>query len=365
MTSASASSPEATTFRVPSIPEWKAIVSKYQTPSVASAVWQMSNTLIPFFALWALAVWGLDKSLWITLGASVLMGLFLVRVFIIFHDCGHGSYFKNKRANDAVGFITGLLTFTPYFHWRWEHALHHSTCGDLERRGVGDVWTMTVKEYLASSPAKKALYRFMRNPFVLFLLAPPLLFVVYQRFSSRTASPREKYSVWWMNVALLAMTLLFSWAISAYTGGSFLEGLKYYLLIQLPAITVAGTLGVWMFYVQHQYEDVYWDHHEEWDFTRAALQGSSFYKLPKILQWFTGNIGFHHIHHLSARIPNYHLERCHNSHEVFRQVEPLTFWSSLKSMHLRLWDEDQRKLVGYEVLRSVRNDPPPAGGLTA
>ena len=340
MTHSSAPDPGAS-FQLPSIPAWKAIVAGFQQPSIPRAVWQMVNTLIPYAGLWVLMIWSLQGPAWATLLLAMFSGLFLVRVFIIFHDCGHGSFFKSKLANDIVGFITGMLTFTPYFHWRWEHGLHHASCGDLDRRGVGDIWTMTVKEYQAATPKRRFYYRLARNPVILFLIAPPLLFIVYQRFSKKDASAREKHSVWWMNVAIFVTAALASWAI----------GWKAYLLIQIPAITVASALGVWMFYVQHQFEDVSWDSHQEWDFTRAALEGSSFYKLPKILQWFTGNIGFHHIHHLSARIPNYHLERCHNSHEIFRRVEPITLRSSLHTMKLRLWDEETRQLVGYEVLQ--------------
>ena len=278
--------------------------------------------------------------------ARILAGAFLVRIFIIFHDCGHGSYFKSGRSNDILGFITGVLTFTPYCHWRWEHAIHHASAGHLDKRGTGDVWTLTVQEYLEASRWKRFAYRLARNPIVLFGLAPLFLFVVLQRFPSRKANARERRSVWWMNLAILGMAGALSWVF----------GLVAYLIIQLTVMMVAGGAGVWMFYVQHQFEDVYWERGDNWDYTAAALQGSSFYKLPKILQWFSGNIGFHHIHHLSARIPNYNLERCHRSDPLFQTVKPITLFSSLKSFTLRLWDERGKKLVGYRHMRNLRRE---------
>ncbi|RYD32202.1 MAG: fatty acid desaturase [Verrucomicrobiaceae bacterium] len=328
-------------MKLPTVAEWKAMVAKFQRPSISRAAWQMINSIVPYAALWALMAWSLKGPYWVTLLLAVLTGLFVVRIFIIFHDCGHGSYFKSRKLNDIAGFITGVITFTPYHHWRWEHSLHHASCGDLERRGVGDIWTMTVKEYCQASPKRKFIYRVARNPVVLFLIAPVVMFMIYQRIPSKKANRREKLSVHWMNAAILLLNGLLIWAV----------GFKAWCLIQIPITMAAGAAGVWMFYIQHQYEDVYWEHHQEWDYTSAALLGSSFYKLPRILQWFTGNIGFHHIHHLSPRIPNYNLEACHKSHEIFQRIKPITFLPSLKAMHLRLWDEENRQLVGFNFLR--------------
>ncbi len=325
-------------------PEWKELVLKYQQPSTPRAVWQLVNTLVPYVVIWVLMHLALSVSAWLVVPLVLLAGAFLVRVFIIFHDCGHGSFFKSRTANDVVGFFCGVLTFTPYYHWRWEHSIHHASAGDLEKRGVGDVWTMTVQEYLNASRWKRFSYRLSRNPIILFFIAPTFLFLGRQRFASPKASPRERWSVYWMNAALLAMALGLSWAF----------GIKAYVLLQLSVLAVAGAAGVWLFYVQHQFEDVYWERGEDWDFVAAALKGSSYYKLPRVLQWFSGNIGFHHIHHLSARIPNYNLERCHKSHPMFREVKPITLLSSLKTLNLRLWDEDLKKLVGYRHLRTVR-----------
>jgi omega-6 fatty acid desaturase (delta-12 desaturase) len=275
---------------------------------------------------------------------AILTGAFLVRVFIIFHDCGHGSFFKSRKANDVLGMITGLLTFTPYQHWRREHATHHATSGDLDRRGTGDLWTMTVLEYLESSRSKRFAYRLARNPFILFVAAPLFLLLVKHRFPKADAASQERRWVHGTNLVLLGMALALTAAF----------GLKAYLLIQLTVLLVAGSVGFWLFYVQHQFDGVYWERGEDWDYTAAALQGSSFYKLPSVLQWFSGNIGFHHIHHLTSRIPNYNLERCHRAHPLFRSVKSVTLFSSLKSLTFRLWDEQRRKLVGYGHLRSFR-----------
>jgi omega-6 fatty acid desaturase (delta-12 desaturase) len=333
------------------IAAWKEIVAKYQKPSTWRATWQIIDTLGPYAFLWWLMYRSLAVSWWLTLPLAMLAGALLVRVFIIFHDCGHGSFFKSRRANDVVGFITGMLAFTPYYHWRWEHSIHHASAGHLDKRGTGDVWTMTVQEYLESSRWKRFAYRLARNPIVLFVIAPVFLFAIRQRFASAQASSRERRSVHWMNLAILVLAGALSWAY----------GIKAYLLIQLTVLAVAGAAGVWMFYVQHQFEDVYWERGDKWDYTAAALQGSSFYKLPRILQWFSGNIGFHHIHHLSSRIPNYNLECCHYSHPMFQEVKPITLLSSLKSSTLRLWDEKLKKLVGYRHLRNLRSEQKRSG----
>jgi len=285
----------------------------------------------------------LSFSYWLTFALAVLAGALLVRVFIIFHDCGHGSFYRSKRANHIVGFISGIFAFTPYSHWKWEHSVHHSAAGDLDRRGTGDVWTMTVEEYLSSPRWKRLLYRFVRTPLVLFVFAPLFLFLIQERFSNSSAKKRDRRSVWYMNLAIFSLSAVL---IAIY-------GFLPWLLIQLTTISIAAISGVWLFYVQHQFEGVYWEREDDWDFTAAALEGSSFYKLPKVLQWFSGNIGFHHIHHLSSRIPNYNLEKCHNSHEIFKDIEPLTFWKAFQSLTFRLWDEQQRKLVGFRHIKGM------------
>jgi omega-6 fatty acid desaturase (delta-12 desaturase) len=332
-------------------PAWKDIVAKYQKPVWWSAMWQVVNTLVPYSALWFLMYFSLRVSWWLAVPLAVLAGGFLVRTFIIFHDCGHGSFLASTKANDALGFITGVLTFTPYYHWRWEHAIHHASSGDLDRRGTGDVWTLTVQEYLEASRWKRFAYRLARNPVILFGLAPLYLFLIQQRYPNSKSEGRERRSVWWTNLALALLAGGLIWVF----------GLKAYVLLQLIVLVVAGSAGVWLFYVQHQFEGVYWEREKSWDYSLAALQGSSFYKLPKVLQWFSGNIGFHHIHHLSPQIPNYHLEKCHRAEPLFQTVKPVTLFSSFKSFTFRLWDEQRRKLVGYRALRVIRNQKGQAG----
>jgi len=318
-------------------------VLRFQVASTSKAIWQLINSMGPYLLLWAAMVYALQVSYWLMLPLAVVAAGFLVRIFIIFHDCGHGSFLPSRRANQIVGAITGLVNLTPYRHWRWQHALHHGTSGDLDHRGAGDVWTLTVQEYLQSNPWKRAAYRFVRHPLVLFALAPLYVFIVHQRFSSPRAPARERRSVRRTNWALLAAGLLLSWLI----------GWQSFLLIQLTVSAVAGALGLWLFYVQHQFEGAYWARSEQWDYTAAALKGSSFYKLPKLLQWFTGNIGFHHIHHLSPRIANYHLEECHHAQPYFGTIRPITLLGSLKALDYRLWDEEQQIYVGFSQLKSA------------
>jgi len=325
------------------VAHWKALVAKYQQSCPWRATWQIINTVGAYVLAWTAMYFLKDISWWLTIPVAILSGGLLIRVFIIFHDCGHGSFFSSRTANDIWGFITGVLSFTPYHHWRWEHNVHHATNGDLDRRGTGDIWTLTVTEYLESSRLKKFAYRLARNPIVLFVIAPLYLFVVHHRFSLPKAKPREVASVWICNAVIVLMS----------AGLISLFGFWPWLTIQVIAIAVAGTGGVWLFYVQHQFEDVYWERGEDWDFTEAAIQGSSFYKLPKVLQWFSGNIGFHHIHHLSPRIPNYNLERCHRSDPMFSEVKPLTLLTSLKSINFRLWDEETRKLISFAQFKRI------------
>lgn len=329
---------------------WKKVVARYQKPSVGRAVWQIANSVLPYAALWYLMYLSLSVSWWLAVPLAILAGAFLVRIFIIFHDCGHGSFFKSSVANHITGAFTGVLTFTPYYHWRHEHAIHHSTSGDLDRRGTGDVWTLTVQEYLESSRWRRFAYRIARNPFVLFVLAPIGLFLFRQRVPTPGAPRRERYSVYWTNLGIGLIAIGLIW----------LFGLKAYLILQIIVLMVAASAGVWLFYVQHQFEGVYWERAEEWDYATAALKGSSFYKLPRVLQWFSGNIGFHHIHHLSPRIPNYHLEKCHEAEELFQTVKPITLFSSFKSFTFRLWDEQRRKLVGYRHLKTIQKMRKPA-----
>ncbi|HAV77898.1 MAG TPA: fatty acid desaturase [Anaerolineae bacterium] len=323
--------------------KWQAVVSKYSFPDAWRSWWQVANSLIPFIALWYLAYRSLEVSYWLTLLLIVPTAGFMTRLFIIFHDCCHGSFFKRLKMNDKLGLILGVLVLTPFYEWRHSHAMHHASAGDLDRRGVGDVYTMTVEEYLAAPWYRKVGYRILRNPLFLFTISSFLVFTVFHRFWGGQAGRREKNSVIWTNIAILA---LYGWIIYAI-------GLKAFLLIEIPMRLFICSAGVWLFYVQHNFEPTYWERHANWEFFRAGMDGSSFYKLPKVLQWFTGNIGFHHIHHLSPKIPNYKLEQCHNENPEF-QIEPLTLGQSLSALFFRLWDEKEKMLVGWEALKKYR-----------
>ena len=324
--------------------EWQKIVAKYQKPHRAKSIGQLLNTLVPYGLVWMAMAHVLKVSFWLMLPLSVLAAGLLVRVFIIFHDCGHGAFFRSQKANHFWGFITGVLTFTPYHYWRHEHAVHHSHAGDLDERGWGDVWTMTVDEYLKASRWTRIKYRFARNPVCLFLIGPAILFFIIQRIPFSRSGTRGRKSVHLTNLGILLLVLLMGFVI----------GFKKYFIIQLPVLIIAASAGVWLFYVQHQFEGVYWERNPKWDYVTEALKGSSFYKLPRILQWFTGNIGFHHIHHLSPRIPNYFLEKCYNENPIFRAIKPITVSSSLKSLNFRLWDEQHNRLVGFGYLKQLR-----------
>lgn len=322
---------------------WREVVKRYNTPDPARSIWQIVNSLVPYILLWYLMYLSLEISYLLTLGLSVLAAGFLVRLFIIFHDCGHGSFFKSARANRIIGTILGSLVFTPYDRWHGTHATHHATVGNLDSRGDGDVWTLTVEEYQQLSKGRKLVYRIYRNPFVLFGIGPVLLFVLAFRFTKKKMNKKERRSIYIANIMMVIYV----------SGLILLLGWKAFLMIQLPIIYLATTGGVWLFYVQHQYEGVIWARKDEWDYRKMALEGSSYLKFPKILQWFSGNIGFHHIHHLSPMIPNYNLERCHKENEMFNSITPVTFIPSIKTLKLRLWDEKRGQLVSFRRLRSL------------
>jgi acyl-lipid omega-6 desaturase (Delta-12 desaturase) len=326
---------------------WRKMVTPYQNPSTPRSLWEIGNTIIPYFILLYLMWLSLSVSYWLTLLLAIPAAGFMVRVFIIFHDCTHGSFFKSQKANMVVGYITGILTFTPYEQWRHDHAVHHATAGDLDRRGIGDVPTMTTQEFLAAPRWKRVGYRLLRHPLVLFGIGPLYLFLLNHRFWNSWSGKREKVSVVITDLALLVLITLACWAI----------GWEKYLLIQLPVVWIGGALGEWMFYVQHQFPGVYWARHAEWDYYRSAVEGASYYQLPGWLQWFTGNIGFHHIHHLNPRIPNYLLERCHRENPTFQQVKFLTLGSSLKCLTLNLWDEEKRQLISFSQLKRFGKTP--------
>jgi len=318
-------------------PSWQKVIMKYNQPELRKSIWQICNSLIPYLLLWFLMIQSLRISYFITLLLAILSSGFLVRLFIIFHDCGHGAFFKSAKANQIVGIILGILAFTPYYKWHNQHQIHHATTGNLDKRGIGDVWTMTVEEYLNSPKWKRTVYKAFRNPFVMFSIGPLYMIFVQNRFSKKYMTPKEKWNMYFTNIVLALIA----------TAMSLLIGLKAYLIIQLPVVIFSHILGLWLFYIQHQFEGVSWHRSSNWDYKTAAIDGSSFLKLPAVLQWFTGNIGFHHLHHLSPRIPNYNLARCQYENDLFKEVKPITLFSTFKALKLSLWDEANRQLVRF------------------
>jgi acyl-lipid omega-6 desaturase (Delta-12 desaturase) len=321
----------------------KKLVAPYAQPDDRQSLWQLANTLLPFLAIWALMVWSLQVSYVLTLALAIPAAGFMMRTFIIFHDCCHGSFFKSRAGNEKLGAFLGVLMFTPYQHWKHAHAVHHATAGNLDKRGVGDVLTLTVEEYLKAPWWKRAAYRIMRNPIFMFTVGGFFMFTLVHRFWKPGSGKRERNSVIYTNIALAALILGLGWLV----------GFKEVFLVQTPILLAATSIGVWLFYVQHQFEGVYWERKDNWDFVKAGLHGSSFYKLPRLLQWFSGSIGFHHIHHLGPRIPNYKLEQCYRANPVFH-VKPLTILSSFKCARLALWDEAAKCLVGFGDLKRYR-----------
>lgn len=328
---------------VPAHLPWQEIVAKYQTPDLRRSLTQVVTTFVPFFTLLVVMYFSLAYAYWLTLLLAIPTGGLLIRIFIILHDCGHGSFFKSMRANNILGTFCGLLSFVPYNQWRFTHAIHHATSGDLDRRGTGDIDTWTVSEYLARPLSQRFLYRVTRHPLFLFIIAPMGYLLLQQRLVSPTSRKRERRAVYVMNIALVATIVAIS----------FLIGFKALVMIYLPVLFVGGTAIVYGFYVQHQFEGVYWQRHGEWDYLTAALEGSSYFKLPKILQWFSGNIGIHHVHHLSSRIPNYNLQRCHDENPIFHGVTTITLWTSLKTVNLSLFDEESGQLIRFRDLKRI------------
>jgi len=320
---------------------WRAAALAYQHADTWRSLWQVASSFIPYLLLLYGMLLSLSYSYWLTLGLAVVAGGFLIRIFIILHDCGHGSFFRSARANEILGSVCGVFTLTPFYQWRHDHAMHHATSSDLDRRGYGDVQTLTVAEYLRMSRSERFKYRMFRHPVLMLLAGPVYSFVVRQRVVLAASGPRERRSVHLTNAALLAIIVI-AWLTI---------GLKAYLLIQVPVVFFAGFVAVWLFYCQHQFEGTYWRAHPEWDFEEAAIKGSSYFQLPWLLQWVTGNIGFHHVHHLCPRIPNYYLEQVHWSHPRFQEATILTIRSSLQAFTLKLWDEERRELVS---LRDVQ-----------
>lgn len=324
--------------------EWRMKLKPFAKANLLKAWIQIINTLLPYMGLLTLMGLGIyfNVPYPLVLLLAIPTGAFMVRAFIIFHDCTHLSFFKSKKGNQFLGHILGIVTFTPYTIWQSQHNKHHGTVGNLDERGIGDVWTMTVEEYLSSSRMKRFWYRLYRNPIFLFLIAPFFLFAIVNRLPSKRLDSKKHYrSNLLTNLGLLSILLVVSFTI----------GIKYYLLIQLPVLFFASLMGVWLFFVQHQYDEVYWERHEEWDFVRAAIEGSSFYKLPFVLDWITGHIGYHNIHHLNPRIPNYYLKACYREVHELKAGKTITLLESFRLAMLTLYDEKSKKLISIKEFR--------------
>jgi omega-6 fatty acid desaturase (delta-12 desaturase) len=318
-------------------PFWREALAPYARPRVGRSVLDVATSVVPYVALSVGMYLALGVSYLLTLALAIPAAGFLVRTFIVFHDCTHGSFLASKRANAWLGTTLGLFTFSTFACWRHAHLVHHATAGDLDRRGVGDLPTKTVAEYQALSRRGRLAYRLFRNPLVMFGVGPIFALVVQPRIVPRTARPRIKRSVRATNLVLVLLVGSLCWLI----------GWQSYLLVQLPTVMLAGAIGIWLFYVQHQFDDVYWESGEQWSYADAALKGSSYLKLPSVLQFFSGNIGLHHVHHLSARIPNYNLQRAHDENPIFHTVPTLSLADGIRAVRLKLYDEQGHRMVTF------------------
>ncbi len=329
---------------------WREALEPYTKADPGCSLRCLLTSVVPYLALFVLMDLSLRLSYLLTLALAIPAAGFLVRTYIVFHDCTHGSFLSSKRANRWLGTSLGLLVFTTFDCWKHAHAVHHATAGDLDRRGVGDIPTLTVAEYDARGWPGRLGYRLFRNPLVMFGLGPIFALVVQPRIVPRSARPRIKRSVRATNLVLVAVVGGLCWVM----------GWREYLLVQIPTILLAGAAGIWLFYVQHQFEDAYWEGSPDWSYADAALRGSSYLKLPKVLRFFSGNIGFHHIHHLSARIPNYNLQRAHEENPIFHDVPELSLVEGLRTVRLKLYDQGRGRMVSFAQARAnsrARHDP--------
>jgi acyl-lipid omega-6 desaturase (Delta-12 desaturase) len=321
---------------------WRERLAPYARPDARRSAWDVATSVVPYLELTALMYATAHISVALTLLIALPTAGFLVRTFIVFHDCAHGSFLPSRRGNAWLGTVCGLLVYSPFHSWRHEHNVHHATSGDLDRRGKGDVDTLTVAEYTALSAAGRLGYRLIRNPFVMLVAGPIWALLLEPRLVPGWARARYGRKILATDAALVALV-----------GGLCLAlGWQTVLLVQLPTAMLAGATGIWLFYVQHQFEGVYWKRRADWDYTEASLHGSSHLRLPRVLQFFTGNIGLHHVHHLNARIPNYNLQRAHDENEVFHGVHELTLWDGIRAFSLKLYDEDTGRLVGFAGARA-------------
>ncbi|MGH2909845.1 MAG: fatty acid desaturase [Solirubrobacteraceae bacterium] len=331
-------------------PEERDALRAYARPDLRRSLTQIGTSVVPYIALWIVMYSMIHVSLAVVLLLAIPAAGFQVRTFILFHDCTHGSFLPTKRANAWLGAVLGLMVLAPYRSWRHDHAIHHATSGDLDRRGVGDVPTLTLAEYTALSPVGRLGYRLFRNPLVMFGLGPIFAMMIGPRLATRSQRPRLRHSVLGTDLALAIVIGGLCWLI----------GWQDFLLIWAPSSLLAGSVGIWLFYVQHQFEDAYWKQSSDWSYDDAALRGSSYLKLPKILQFFSGNIGLHHVHHLNSKIPNYNLQRAHDENPMFQQVPVLTLRDGIRAMRLKLWDESRGTLITFGQARGRVGGTEPA-----
>ena len=324
--------------------DWVKILAQYREPNHLRSSFELAVTVVPFLALWALAWWSLSVSYWLTLALSLPIAAFLLRLFTIQHDCGHGSFFRNRHVSDWVGRIIGVLTLTPYDVWRRTHSIHHSTHGNLGKRGMGDIHTMTVAEYRASGRWGQFMYRLYRHPITLFGFGPGYLFFLQNRIPYGLMGQAR----YWISAMGTNLTIVLALAAIWYCGG-----LMPLLLIFVPATLIAATAGLWLFYVQHQFEATTWEDDSNWQLHDAALHGSSHYVLPPVLQWLSANIGIHHVHHLYSRIPFYRLPQVLRDHAELAEGNRMTIRESLANARLHLWDEDAKRLVSFSQARAL------------
>ncbi len=326
-------------------PDWIKGLTKYDKPNLWLATEQLTGTFLPYFLLLFLMLASIKLELpyWVTFILAVIAVPFYIRIFIFFHDCGHGSFFRNRKANTVLAYICGILTFTPFEQWRFDHAAHHATIGNLDRRGAGAITIMTVDEYLAAPLPARIAYRLYQNPLIMFGLGFFYKFLIEYRFPHFTDNFKRQMSVYFTDIAIAGIVLT-AW---------FTIGIKNYLIIQMPTAFMAGTFGIWIFYIQHNFQGTYFARQGEWDHLTASLRGASFYKLHPFLQWATGNIGFHHIHHVRPRIPNYKLPRCYDETKELH-IKELTLRKSLGALKLSLWDEERNKLVSFKDIKKLK-----------
>lgn len=331
-------------------PSWQRRLAPYCKPDARRAVQQLFTTSLPFLVSMAALLYAIGHGFWYALALAVPAAIFLVRLFIIQHDCGHGSFFKSRRTNETLGLALSMLTMMPYGAWRRAHAVHHATSGNLDQRGIGDVTTLTVREYQSQSRWKKFLYRLYRHPAVLFGVGPVYLLLV--RYRVPLGNPLRDWQQW---LSILGTDLA---AAASAIGFSLIIGPGPFLLAWSTVLLLATALGVWFFYIQHQFADTYWADSASWEFRTAAIEGSSYYDLPRAVHWLTGSIGFHHIHHLASKVPNYRLRACFDDNVEFQRAKRVTFWASVKSVKLALWDEDRRRLVSFRQAHAARRVTP-------